>query len=265
MTTDFDDGMAAALAALRNRDTGSRCVELPSWLAAVDLETPGLCAAVAARLTELLGTAFADLDAAMDDQAVLSDDEVRRASIQGEVEYLLDLAAYLEPASAEPPLRRALNLRSARLRTFAVASLLALGFDVDNNILESLGETPADRALLFIVLNGRGLLEAFPERWSHQDLLAEADMVRWLQYPTEMGFAPSDLVLVAKAESDDGIRYLFRFRDPQFLDGEWYVGRAGPYPAEGPPEMHLGDAWSEFERFDAASVEEHVATYLQTK
>lgn len=129
-------------------------------------------------------------------------------------------------------------------------------------MLERIGETPADRALLYIVLATRGLLDAFPARWSTQDALAEADMVRWLEYPTEMGFPPAEIALVERAQTPAGIRYLFRFSHPDFLDGDWYVGCAGPYPTDGPPTMHFGDAWSEFERFDPGAIEPHIAKYL---
>lgn len=247
MSSDFDAPMSAAIDALRAGD-GDTPVELPPWLVAEDAHAPGVAARMASKLVEAVERA--------------SGDDEDGSPGERDAEYLLDLAAHLPRATAEPALRPALGFRSTRLRTFAAASLLVLGCEVEDDVLDRLGETPGDRALLFIVLATRDLLDAFPPRWSTQDALAEADMVRWLQHPSEMGFEPADVALIERAETPGGIRYLFRFRHPAFLDGDWYVGCAGPYPIDGPPTMHFGDAWSEFERFDPGTVERHIAKYL---
>lgn len=241
--------MASAIDALR-AEVDDRLVALPPWLVTEDTRAPGVATRMAARLADAVERASRD------------EDEEGGSPAGPDAEYLLDLAAHLPSATAEPTLRRALGFRSIRLRTFAAASLLALGCEVEDDVLERIGETPADRALLYIVLATRGLLDAFPARWSTQDALAEADMVRWLQHPTEMGFPPAELALVERAQTPAGVRYLFRFSHPDFLDGDWYVGCAGPYPADEPPSMHFGDAWSEFERFDPGAVERQIGKYL---
>jgi len=93
-------------------------------------------------------------------------------------------------------------------------------------------------------------------------------MVRWLVYPTELGRVPDQIelkkVVSVDAGGTDGVLdyYLFRFRTlpPHWAaKNGWMAGVAGPFlQKDGPTTEAQGDTFSEFERWDSRTPEEHV-------
>ena len=63
-------------------------------------------------------------------------------------------------------------------------------------------------------------------------------------------------------EAGDGELYFFRFRSKDFLDGQWFVGVAGPLPVDGPLQMSGGATFSHFEPWDAKTIQEHIRDYV---
>lgn len=98
MSSDFDASMASAIDALR-AGVDDRLVTLPPWLVTEDTRAPGVAARVAARLADAVERASRD------------EDEEGGSPAGRDAEYLLDLAAHLPSATAEPALRRALGFR----------------------------------------------------------------------------------------------------------------------------------------------------------
>jgi hypothetical protein len=182
---------------------------------------------------------------------------------------VLDLMGYFPSADVEATLDDASRLQDARLAGFAVGSLLRLRGSVEAAVLERVAANPQMRDWLFDELGRQGKRQLFPAQWATQKAFAEADMVSWLIYPTELGRAPDEIELMKVVSEDfgppDGVMdwYLFRFRTkpPHWSakDG-WMAGIAGPFKrSEEPSTRSYGDTFSTFTPWDSKTPEQHVA------
>jgi hypothetical protein len=84
--------------------------------------------------------------------------------------------------------------------------------------------------------------DLFPNDFMNQPSRAEATMVDWLLFPTELGRAPDEIrqLQVTPIETDDGLTdlYVFAFRThaPHWLsEKDWVVGVAGPFLTDNQP------------------------------
>jgi hypothetical protein len=114
--------------------------------------------------------------------------------------------------------------------------------------------------------------DLFPNEFLNQPSLAEAAMVDWLLFPTELGRAPDEIRQLESVplETDDGLAdlYVFAFRThpPHWLsDKDWVVGVAGPFLVSDQPTFEgLGATFSRFESLSEKPLDEHVEVLLGT-
>jgi hypothetical protein len=181
---------------------------------------------------------------------------------------LLDLLAYLPGDLVEEQLREAMEYKDPRLKHFALVSLLRLRKRVDKKQVEDVARHAEMRNWLFITLKELGKSSLFPEKFRTQESFAEADMVNWLIYPTELSRVPDEIELMKAVTVDTGLAdgvydyYLFRFRtkEPHWAakDG-WLAGVSGPYLRKDEPTTEaLGETFSAFTKWDSKSPDEHV-------
>jgi hypothetical protein len=150
--------------------------------------------------------------------------------------------------------------------------LLRRGADVPARLLDVVTADNTCRSTLAKQLADIGLLERFPRRYWNQASLAEAEMVAWLMFPTELGRAPGEIheIDVVPIDTEDGMAdlYVFKYKtDPPHWaakDG-WMVGIAGPYPRTTQPTISgLGATFSSFKSLNSMTMEEHVQSLLNT-
>jgi hypothetical protein len=181
---------------------------------------------------------------------------------------LLDLAGYLPGAEATRDLTDALAFRDPRLVYFALTSLLQNEADLPPAAIATVAASPELRNHLYEKLKEPDQEQKMPARYRTQAAFAEAEMVRWLVYPTELGRVPDQIELKKVVSIDAGGKdgaldyYLFRFRT---LPGHWaakdgwMAGVAGPFLRKDAPTTEAqGDTFSEFERWDSRTPAEHV-------
>jgi hypothetical protein len=170
--------------------------------------------------------------------------------------------------TVEADLRRALEYRDPRLKSFAIASLLRLGKAVDAKHVAAVAAHAEMRNWLYQALHKRGQLALYPEKHRTQAAFAEADMVDWLTFPTELGRVPDKIELMKVVSVDTGLPggvydyYLFRFctHEPHWAakDG-WMAGVSGPFRRKDlPTPASLGDTFSTFTKWESKTPEEHV-------
>jgi hypothetical protein len=181
---------------------------------------------------------------------------------------LLDVLGFFPADKVEPELRRALEYRDPQLVFFAIVALFRLDKDVDSKHVAVVGANAEMRLYLYHELKKRDRLTLCPEKYRSQAALAEADMVSWLMFPTELGRPPDEIELMKVVPIDTGLRggiydyYLFRFRthEPHWAakDG-WMAGVAGPFRrGTQPTPESLGETFSSFQKWDSKKPEEHV-------
>jgi hypothetical protein len=181
---------------------------------------------------------------------------------------LLDLTGYLPAEKVEPDLRKVLAFHDPRLKYFALSSLIRLGKRVTAEDVAGVAQLPEMRTWLYKRLDESGQLAVFPAKFKTQAAFAEAEMVYWLTYPTELGRPPDEIELMKVVTVKSGAKktavdyYVFRFgtQPPHWAakDG-WLAGIAGPYPHGSELIVSsVGGTFSEFRKWDSRSPEEHV-------
>jgi hypothetical protein len=186
---------------------------------------------------------------------------------------LLDLFGWIPSPDTDRALREALSLRDPRLVAFAATSLVRRGATVPPEAFELAASSAETRAGVFETLNELKHRDLFPARWATQAALAESVLVRWLEFPTELGRAPTAIQLMKVVTEDVGGEhgvmdwYLFRFRsnDEDWKKNGWMAGVAGPFERRAEPTTRdWGDTFSEFEEWASQSPEAHVADVRET-
>lgn len=181
---------------------------------------------------------------------------------------IMDLLGHFPSQLVEDTLRRALEFRDTRLKYFAVASLFRLGKEVERKEIAAIAANPEMRNWLFELLQKHGKSKGFPDQFRTQAAFAEADMVNWLTYPTELGRTPDQIELMKVVPVDTGLPngiydyYLFRFKtlEPHWAakDG-WIAGISGPFRrGDAPTILGLGDTFSTFDKWESKTPDEHV-------
>jgi len=146
-----------------------------------------------------------------------------------------------------------------------------LGESAPTAALNAVAADPETRGALFDGLNECKRSDAFPRSELTQEKLAEAEMVHWLAYPTELGQPPDEIELMRTIEEDAGESgggryawFVFRFRvrapHPSAEDG-WLAGVAGPFRKdEFPTTRTWGDTFSTFTRWEEFTADEHLSS-----
>lgn len=182
----------------------------------------------------------------------------------------LDVLGQLDASAALGPLRFAASHVEPWIALWGAVGLLRKGEDVPENLLEALAADNVCRKELAKQLDEIGLLDRFPSQYWNQASLAEAEMVTWLRFPTELGRAPDEIreIDVVPIDTEDGPAdlYVFAFKtDPPHWAAEnsWMVGIAGPYlTATQPTISGLGATFSSLKSLDSMTVEDHMRTLL---
>ena len=99
------------------------------------------------------------------------------------------------------------------LAMFAAVSLLVRGRRVPKKDLERCAANANHRWRLWDILYAVDRLDAFPDAYRDQQLLAEADMVKWLEDPSEYGRPPECSRLISRVEAPGEEKHRVAFTD----------------------------------------------------
>jgi hypothetical protein len=185
---------------------------------------------------------------------------------------LLDLASRTNDDRLATAFREAAGHPDPWLVTWGVLGLARLGAAPPRPAVETAAADPESRLVVLQGLAERGLADLVDQRWRTQLSIAEAYMVRWLTFPTELGRAPTEIVhLQTFVIDDDGHPadlFLFKFRtDPPHWSARdgWMVGVSGPFPQTGSPHTQSGGmTFSRFEALNSRSPAEHLQALAGT-
>jgi hypothetical protein len=123
---------------------------------------------------------------------------------------------------------------------------------------------PALRHALFRMLEDFGRVDLFPTEYLTREKGAESHMVIWLEYPTELGRAPDEIILLSRVlhNADTGLEYfVFKFFSGRPLwaaRNGWMIGVSGPYATLARPYDPPLRVFSRFNKLGSVSDEEEV-------
>jgi hypothetical protein len=136
-------------------------------------------------------------------------------------------------------LERLIQVKYAAIKTLMMT--LESGSAVNKTEVMVIAQNPALRITLFRMLETFGRSEVFPTEFYTEERGAESYMVNWLEFPTELGQAPDEILLMKIVTLEVKIRihyYVFKFRtiSPRWASKlEWMLGVCGPYNNESTP------------------------------
>jgi len=199
-----------------------------------------------------------------------SDEELSEA--QAAAGLYLDLLGRTGSQLADSVLREAIASQNPWIAMWGAIGLERSGTSVSSQVIYRVASNASCRKQLYSSLRELGKLDRFPVEFANQSALAEADMVNWLLYPTELDSAPDEIELVTTVElpeADDlSDLYVFRYRKhPPHWAAEhgWMIGVAGPYlRSEQPTPDGLGATFSRMESEDSKTLAEHIESNLGT-
>ena len=160
---------------------------------------------------------------------------------------LAQLFVSLPDVEALPPLYRMLGSADPRVSVLGAVALVERKVVVGPDRFELLARDHATLATLFEGLDAVGATSLIPAQYLEPEVLAQADLVRWLSGITELGRAPDEIEPIASRQvrvegADDGLGgttgvydaevHLFRFRmrAPHWSHARgWMVGAAGEW------------------------------------
>jgi hypothetical protein len=186
-----------------------------------------------------------------------------------ELEILLDLSAHLESPAVDELLAEATKLKAPTLQIYAVGAQARRGTRPDPVLLKTLAAKPSERALLWRVLERSRQLQLFPSEFKTQSYIAEARMVSWLEFGTELGMTPTRVELVRTVEFEKPgtpgkLRaYFYKFPGWDGEQGEWYLGWAGSFLADDGALETDGSTFSHFTKFGEKDLELQVAEAIE--
>ena len=153
------------------------------------------------------------------------------ADTESALELICDICRYFQKERFAELLKKALWLGNIHIRFYAVGTLLAFGCPIPAGITEALAHDMEYAALTYDLLKRYRLEKMFPAECSAPEYLAQSDLVRWLNYPTELGKSPDEIEYLGKVRKGEKF-YIFRFRSdsdnlPEDERGEWMIGWSG--------------------------------------
>ena len=99
---------------------------------------------------------------------------------------------------------------------------------------------PSLRCGLFKMLDAYNKHELFPAAYLTIEKGAEGHLVNWLEFPTELGYAPDEIEMIKKVtlekEAIDYYTFKYRSQSPRWVKQlDWMIGVAGPYQIDSKP------------------------------
>ncbi|QAA33363.1 hypothetical protein [Clostridium manihotivorum] len=172
-----------------------------------------------------------------------------------------DLAGYIKDEKVIFALKELMRCKDAKLKMFAYISLIRLGEEVEEEYALQIASSNEVRNFFYGNLQSLGREALYPEEYKKQEYFAEADMVNWLVYPTELGRVPDKIELMEIFDTGEEEYYLFRFKcenSESWSDKGWMAGVSGPFDKADKPSVSAGGCtFSRFEAWGEKNPEDH--------
>src|SRR5687768_5799878 len=128
----------------------------------------------------------------------------------------------------------------------------------------AIAQNPSLRIVLFRALEAYGCPQLFPKEFHTEEKGAESYMVNWLEFPTELGRAPDQILILQVITIEWELRvhyYAFKFKTsaPKWAKKlEWMIGVCGPYNELNTPFDVPSKIFSRFNQVNDFSAETEV-------
>lgn len=161
-----------------------------------------------------------------------------------------------------------IKLQRTSMKKYKVMKVLIDRLASKNAVTESevlaIAQNPSLRIVLFRALEAYGRQQLFPKEFHTEEKGAESYMVNWLEFPTELGRAPDQILVLQVITIQWKLNvhyYAFKFKTsaPKWAKKlEWMIGVCGPYNDHNTPFEVPSKIFSRFNQVANFSAEAEV-------
>ena len=165
-----------------------------------------------------------------------------------EVELIIDLATYMDDEEIDKQIE---ELQTVPLnfscQLFIAKYKLVNKKNISQNEIEKLIQNRKEIERVVSIFENNGGNDLLKNMQITQEEIALSNMISWLEYPTELGKEPDEIILAGTFENDDGVVYVYKFRSDVFPDRGYMIGISGAYAKNTITAKTSGNTFSKFE------------------
>lgn len=187
------------------------------------------------------------------------------ASKRSDLGVMLDLLGIIPGISMES-CARAARLKDPMCVFFAIVSMLKKNQLPPPEAMQLAADSLETRVPLYNQLVRLERLDLFPANLLTFESFAAASMAEWLLYPSELGYEPTRLELIAKVSgTNEGAEVIMCLWKVVAEDRSAFAAASGAYEANAPIGPISGnDTFSTFAEWESRSPDEHLREIVET-
>lgn len=167
-------------------------------------------------------------------------------SVYNDLELIIDLTSHIKDKTITDLI---LKLDSHKLnysnKLFILKYKLINNIEIDN--IDEMLNNKNELVRLVSIFEDNNKIEMLPLDKITQESIAKSNMIRWLEYPTELGHKPEIIELLDTFEVDGNICYAYKFKDSNFRIKDYMIGVSGGYQKDKITAKDTGWTFSNFE------------------
>lgn len=145
------------------------------------------------------------------------------------IEYIADVAVHFISEKLKDQLIELLSFANKEICLFAVRTLAETDREIPREIIQRLATDISCAAMLYLALKKSDKLHLIPEEYASEEYTAKSAIMRWLEYPAELGKKPDEIEYLGCKKLKKHVFHVFRFRsDSENIDeakrGKWLIG-----------------------------------------
>jgi hypothetical protein len=167
-------------------------------------------------------------------------------SVYNDLEVIIDLSSYLKNQEIS---NLVVKLSSYKLNYSAHLFIIKYKLinEIEINNLDKMLENLDEIERLVSIYEKCNKIDLLPLDKITQESIAKSNMMRWLEYPTELGKMPESIELLDEFEVDGLSCYAYKFKDSTFKIKDYMIGVSGGYEKGKITARDTGWTFSNFE------------------
>ena len=150
-------------------------------------------------------------------------------SVYNDLELIIDLASHMNNQEISNLITTLSNYElNYSCHLFIIKYKLINNIEITN--INEMVENKDEIERLVSIFERENKIDLLPTDKITQESIARSNMIRWLEYPTELGKTPEIIELLDEFEVDGLTCYAYKYKDSNFKIKEYMIGVSGGYP-----------------------------------
>ena len=167
-------------------------------------------------------------------------------SVYNDLELIIDLTSHMNDKAITDLILKLDNYKlNYSCKLFILKYKLINNIEIDN--IDEMLNNKSELVRLVSIFEDANKIEMLPLDKITQESIAKSNMIRWLEYPTELGHEPEIIELLDTFEVNGNICYAYKFKDSNFRIKDYMIGISGGYDKEKITAKDTGWTFSNFD------------------